>query len=96
MREYLGVMEVKLWSGGAIFGTCDLFHSGDMQCGKGNTPSIIEPDYDPIAARVYSGMIRARNGVSVTAAGHNRKRLKRSGVQMMADIFNHAGKMVNR
>src|SRR5688572_17236006 len=60
------------WLGGAIFGACDLFHGGDMQCGKGNTPSIIEPDYDTIASRVYSGVIRTRNIVTVTATRHNR------------------------
>ena len=59
---------------------------------------IVEPDYDTIGARVYSRVVCAGNFITVTAAGHNRKRLKRSGFEMMSDIFNHGENLnpVNR
>src|SRR3954470_12538095 len=76
----------------SFFGAGDLFDGGDMQCGKGNTSTIVKPNYHPIASRIYACVVRAWNVIAVTAAGHNHERLRGSGFEMMSDIFNHAKK----
>jgi len=74
-----------------LFGdrSCLLLDTYNVQTAQGHAALVVKPHNDATPARIDPSVLRARNSITVTAAGHNNERLERARCQMLANIFNH-------
>ena len=65
-----------------------------MKSRNGDAAAIVEPDNNPIAARISPGVIAAWDWIATSGACDDRKRLKRRGRQKLTNVWGHCFKLL--
>jgi hypothetical protein len=61
-----------------------------MEAGDGYAGIVIEPNHDPARTWIQTGVVSTRHGITSTASSDDCERLKRSRLQVLADVTDHA------